>query len=353
MRRYRLIVKLVTLLIISCFGIAPTALCQGILLAAAKHNGKWGFIDVRGNWRIPATYTYCDAFSEGRARVKQGGKWGYIDVTGGFTVLLQYEDARPYSLGLAPVKFRDGWGYINLSGDTVLRGPYDDARCFRNGFARVRQYGRWGFLTPNGEWALNPQYEHAWWFSDGFAAVQLDGRFGYIQANGEWLVRPRFDFAGPFSEGLAVVHLNGLAGTLNQLGKWNFKPRYLTLSRHHEGRFTARDTSGLWVLLNTQGQRMKTLSASWVGPFYPSGLAAFTALGQYGYIDRFGKVKTTAGQPPLGPVANGYCSVYVQGRYGYFNESFKLVLGADYEGAGPFHDINATLDRPFNLELIY
>lgn len=43
-----------------------------------KINGKWGYIDTRGNIIIPLQFEEADQFSEGMAAVKVAGKWGYI-----------------------------------------------------------------------------------------------------------------------------------------------------------------------------------------------------------------------------------------------------------------------------------
>jgi hypothetical protein len=48
-------------------------------LAPVEVNGKWGFIDTKGNMVIPAVYDSAGSFSEGLAQVKVNGKWGYID----------------------------------------------------------------------------------------------------------------------------------------------------------------------------------------------------------------------------------------------------------------------------------
>ncbi|MBO3458892.1 WG repeat-containing protein [Aetokthonos hydrillicola Thurmond2011] len=47
-------------------------------LAAAQVNGKWGYIDISGNFVIPPTFEQCGKFSEGLAFVCLNGKCGYI-----------------------------------------------------------------------------------------------------------------------------------------------------------------------------------------------------------------------------------------------------------------------------------
>ena len=51
-------------------------------LAKIKKNGKWGFVNNKGEVIIKLNYDFVDDFSEGLAPVKQNGKYGYIDKTG-------------------------------------------------------------------------------------------------------------------------------------------------------------------------------------------------------------------------------------------------------------------------------
>jgi hypothetical protein len=51
-------------------------------LARAEVNGKWGFIDKKGNMVIPAVYDSAWDFSKGLALVYINGKYGFIDKKG-------------------------------------------------------------------------------------------------------------------------------------------------------------------------------------------------------------------------------------------------------------------------------
>jgi WG containing repeat len=52
-------------------------------------NGKYGFLDHRGNFVIQPQFIWIDPifdnalpFSEGLAAVKLGGQWGFVDAAG-------------------------------------------------------------------------------------------------------------------------------------------------------------------------------------------------------------------------------------------------------------------------------
>ena len=50
--------------------------------AAVKRNGKWGFVNEKGEEMIPCNYDYVNDFEEGFARVEIDGKWGFVNKQG-------------------------------------------------------------------------------------------------------------------------------------------------------------------------------------------------------------------------------------------------------------------------------
>ena len=83
-------------------------------LAAVQRNGLWGYIDTEGNEVIPCIYkgteygNYAFPFSEGMAVIiDKDGKYGYINKKGEMIVKPQFEEAGNFSEGVASV-FSDG-----------------------------------------------------------------------------------------------------------------------------------------------------------------------------------------------------------------------------------------------------
>jgi hypothetical protein len=50
-------------------------------LAPIKSNGKWGYINQRGEVVIPFKYNFADSFKNGLAKVGTEGGHGYIGIT--------------------------------------------------------------------------------------------------------------------------------------------------------------------------------------------------------------------------------------------------------------------------------
>ena len=118
-------------------------------LAQAAVDGKCGFIDASGEWKIkpefeaslPANAVLMNGvtmmlggrFKEGLAPVYvegdplQGGTCQYIDKTGNKAFQQVFQRGGEFSEGLAPVCVDDRWGFINTSGWMVI-GPSTAAR---------------------------------------------------------------------------------------------------------------------------------------------------------------------------------------------------------------------------------
>ncbi|MCI9846197.1 WG repeat-containing protein [Flavobacterium pectinovorum] len=140
-------------------------------LVAAKKNGKWGFVNLQGQWIIQPRFSKTKPFSKNLAPVCSNDKWGYINLTGKYVVAPAYTDAESFSEdGLAAVK-EYGWGFINETGKLIIPTKYEisialfgmfmhQEKGFIDGLARVKLSGKWGFLKPDGQ-ILNEWYQNA------------------------------------------------------------------------------------------------------------------------------------------------------------------------------------------------
>jgi len=108
------------------------------LAAVGSQNNKYGYIDIKGNEKIPLHYDAALSFSEGLGLVKENGKYGFIDINNNYVIKPKYEIALPFSDGLAVVKKANEKGYIDRTGKIVIKPKYDYAGNFNNGLAEVR-----------------------------------------------------------------------------------------------------------------------------------------------------------------------------------------------------------------------
>ena len=168
-----------------------------IIIAVNTPNGVGYFVDSEGKILFKKQFEEVDKFSEGLAPVKQNGKWGFINTKGEVVVPFIYDKfGLLFSEGLARVKQNGKWGFINTKGEMVTRCIYDDAAWeFTEGLARVKQNGKWGFINTKGEVIAPCIYNDAWDFSEGLTLVKQNGKWSIINKNGKVIVADcrRFD----------------------------------------------------------------------------------------------------------------------------------------------------------------
>lgn len=240
-------------------------------LAAAEKSGKWGYINISGQWVIEPQFESAGRFaSNGLASVKKGGSWGYINELDQWSIEPKYDFATRFGddglalastankaadwintsgqkagprtsankktvagKALTPTKLNDAWGYTDKDGQWVIEPRFDMARQFaENGLAAVSVGGNWGYINANGEWVIELQFSRAESFSaNGLAAASMGGKYGYIDSNGHWAIAPQFNNFWSFADnGLAKVIVNSGRGVINTSGHWVVEPKYADLS---------------------------------------------------------------------------------------------------------------------------
>jgi len=125
------------------------------------HDRKCGFINSQGEVIIPLIYEDAGwTFSEGTAPVCTHGRWGFIDIEGNFVIQPHYEDAWNFSDGNASVCIDGKWGVIDSEGNLVVAPLYDYALHFSHGLAAAKKDGKIGFIDINGDTVIPFRYDY-------------------------------------------------------------------------------------------------------------------------------------------------------------------------------------------------
>lgn len=207
-------------------------------LAAAKKDGKWGYIDKAGNVVIDFIYEKADNFSEGLASVKKDDKAGFINTKGETVVDFIYRSTYAFSNGygviregiyygavdkegnvvIEPTKYYNvsslsedlfmvdgdkGYDIINKSGEIIVDGTAGMGKL-SDGLIPVKQLyvngktdmqnGKWGFLDKSGNIVIDYQYDYVGSFVNGLAGVVKDGKIGYINTKGEYVIEAQYPY---------------------------------------------------------------------------------------------------------------------------------------------------------------
>ncbi|MDR1134217.1 MAG: WG repeat-containing protein [Synergistaceae bacterium] len=165
--------------------IIPPTLRDELIRERGKENRRlFGFVNMEGDWVIPAEYEQINNFSEELAAVKKGEKWGYIDKRGIVVVDFLFENATSFENGTAIVMYDSKIGMIDRNGNFIIEPIYD-------------KYYNWGTERDQ----ENP------------IGLTKGGKVGFVNAKGDIVIDFKFKTTeevsyNVFRNGLAVVVLD-------------------------------------------------------------------------------------------------------------------------------------------------
>lgn len=126
--------------------------------AKAKLKDKYGIIDGKGKWVIPATYASLGAASPMISFMKNK-KWGYIDLANKVLVKPVYDFATSIENGLAIVENAGKQGLINAKREFVIPAEFSEIKSLENGYYLVESDEKLGLYSPKGEKLVAPMYD--------------------------------------------------------------------------------------------------------------------------------------------------------------------------------------------------
>lgn len=202
------------------------------LAAYSLRNGKWGFVDGKGNTIIIPDYIAVTDFINGIAAVCfRDNRWGYIRRDGSLIFDKKFETAFPFSQNsLAVVKEGGKYKVINREGKEIFVSQGDkllpDGKWFR-----ILQAGKWGWCNEKGEIIIKPVFEETGYFYDeGLAPVKIRKKWGYIDTKGRMKIKRQFREAYPFIGERAAVRVDNSYGFIDKSGRFIVNPQYNAIS---------------------------------------------------------------------------------------------------------------------------
>ena len=207
-------------------------------LAAVYINGKWGYINRRGQIEIEPKYLFPVDFKDGLAMVMTPAYQLRIIDRQGEELYTQQRITQLFEDSIAvykpnykgediPFGNEFTYGIIDLKGN--FKGPshFDQVGRYGNRLAPVligskatdiREFpeqitltentgGKWGYADKRGIIRINPVFEQAKGFSEGLAAVKMEGDWGFIDTEGQWVIKPGFRRTSYFEDGMCEVTL--------------------------------------------------------------------------------------------------------------------------------------------------
>jgi hypothetical protein len=205
-------------------------------------NNRIGYVNQKGEVKIPPAYYEGSDFSDGLAAVRQNGTYGYIDQSGKFKIAPQYDYAMDFANGYS-MAFKDGKPFIIAkNGDVVLPPCYKSIYFINKQKAVVTtNSGVSGVIDMAAKkLVIDTLYVSIGKFEHGVAVVkhkkknpteddnELD--LGVIDSTGRYVVPlGKYSDIKSFTQGYAVVQIpakvqgdNELEGVIDTTGKLLF-----------------------------------------------------------------------------------------------------------------------------------
>lgn len=285
----------------------------------------WTLIDKKGKELTADCYEkvgYLFDFNKGMMAVYKEGKMGFVNAEGKLVVPCQYTGSTSFEEGLACIaKYNtDLYGFMNLEGKMEI--PFKFKQSGVSGF-RADGYSRAG--SSAGTVLINKKGEVVFKTSkgniqgSGFGLVRVFTKkdrsgWGVLNFNDEWIIDPLYDDLKPFNKkGVSCAVKAGLAGLIDTTGKvlLDFKYDYIYHNPLKDGFYMAVEkTNEPQSLMNTPKK------------FFDSDLNPIdTKDWKFIYSAEGGNMMRY---------------VAANGKTGYINRSFEVIIQASYKKARAF-----------------
>lgn len=308
------------------------------------------------------------------APAKKEGKWGYIDQKGNWIIFPEYLAAKDFDHNLGEVIYYDSEGddyrtkFINLSNETVFRLPELNYSAFSEGYLAYKEADLFGYMDSTGKKVIPAQFNYCSSFSRGLAAVVFrTGKTGFINTAKQLLIAPRYDTAFDFHGNFAVVGKKDKAtkvwkyGVIDQYGNIIIPFIYEWITNFSEKKAFANSggkikehliTGGSWKILdlktiNTIDLEDTTLiveidnhkALPWLR--FSEGISWFPQrVGNkivMRLLDTKGKWVSDKQYHVVNAISEGLAGVF-EGKMGFVDLKGKLVIPCKFGAVGDFHE---------------
>lgn len=156
----------------------------------------WGLVDTKGNFIIPiGMYDKINQFYDnGLAAVEVDGKYGFINTKGELVIPLMYDYAFGFSDGLAEVKYQGLYGVIDVNNRAVIDFKHQHLELLKPNLVAVKDGDRYALMDIHSTRLTGYDYDL---ISDldfqGLYLVEQSNKYGVINTKGEIVVPVMYD----------------------------------------------------------------------------------------------------------------------------------------------------------------
>ncbi|KAK3582429.1 hypothetical protein CHS0354_023975 [Potamilus streckersoni] len=282
--------------------------------------------------------------------VKKEGKWGFIDTKGNLKIPNIYESVSDFTNGFAIVNTGLGYELINVRGETLYKWNSDKILIFEEGKAALDDQQKYGYINQEGRFVIELQYADAKPFSNGMAAVGIksnDGGllFGFIDSTGYMAVPPIFSQVKPFYRGVALVasfqDKKGelLWGLINKKGEYLVRPSFLQVRQFKSGlagvSLKSKSDTETWGFIRTSGEFAIAHRFEWVGDF-EGVVCPVKYKGKFYFLLKNDRLLTSKQFDQVGMFRDGFAKVLMNGKWGHIDKTGDFISSAEFDEVGDF-----------------
>lgn len=250
--------------------------------------------------KLPKNVTSTRGFSEGLAAFCKDGKWGFLDKKGDEVIAAKYEGVTNFCEGRAFGLKGEKIMLIDKKGDVLKSfstSRYDLLSLYHNGTCAMKKGDKVVFVDKEGEekFTNNKMEPSGCYFIDeGKTVFCYDNSYGIISTDGEVLVRARYEGILRASKNRYMVHDGDKEFVIDANGEKIIAPEYETIAQISTSldHYFAYDGKS-WILINEKGEEVSKESFKYINflstrndLFYSELIGASSALDdQYDYND--------------------------------------------------------------------
>ena len=257
------------------------------LVSPVKYNGKYGFIDDKGNWVIQPKYDSLDIFYNGYSTSFSDGKEGIINRKGILIVNHNYSFIDNVEEKIALVMDeKDRVNFVTTKGQLISKNYFHDGENFENGLAPVQfnKEGKWGFINTIGEIEIDTIYDFAEAFKQGKANVEIGDLELIINTKG--IVIDTFQYQKTKRSFRLIGNSNAKTlGKINSKGD-TIMPMNFESFGYLQEKYFWFNTGEYYGLADTTGKIISGIKYEYLSYFSDNGLALAKFENKYGFINK-------------------------------------------------------------------
>jgi len=311
---------------------------QEVLAMFRGDNGKFGFLNMKGEVVIEPKYTStCKSFRSGMAKID---KTHFINLKDE-RIYPKHRviEAGEYSDGLVAIKTTKNWGYMNRAGELVIPDIYKYVTDFDNGYAVVKKKNDYFIIDKEGNEqqvmvSANEKIKNIKKITEGLAPIEIAGHFGFINEKGKIAIGTMFLGVGYFNGGIAWARtVNNKIGFIDKTGNWVIEPVFDSAREFDtvSGLAKVHGKEG-WGYVNMKGELKQFDNSRDHQRFFDGMCRETKQMGnaKSGYLNSEGNWAIEPIFGIAGHFNNGFANVRFNGKWGIINKKGEYVVESKY-----------------------